>query len=74
MRLPVLSVPGLGSSSRLFVLWACCLLVSKLAMKFLSSHMSISETVLQTFILLFLFLQVFLAGAGGQMVAAATEA
>ena len=74
MRLPVLSVPGLGSSSRLIVLWACCLLVSKLAMKFLSSHMSISETVLQTFILLFLFLQVFLAGACGQMVAAATEA
>ena len=36
--------------------------------------MFISETVLHTFNLLSLFLQVFLAGACGQMVAAATEA
>ena len=67
----MLSVPGLGRSSRL---WACCLLVSKSAIKLSSSPMSISETVLQTFTLLSLFLQVILAGACGQMVAADTEA
>ena len=34
VRLPVVSVPGFGRSSRLIVLLVCCLLISMLSTKF----------------------------------------